>query len=82
MKRINFDLDKISVLLIILLPVGLLISSGVSETIGILIAVIFIIKSIYKNNFNWLKNKYFLLLLIIWVSLFLNLFFSQNYFLS
>ena len=50
MKRISFDLDKISVLLIILLPVGLLISSGVSETIGILIAAIFIIKSIYKNN--------------------------------
>jgi len=82
MKRINSHLDKISALLIILLPVGLLISSGVSETIGILIAVIFIIKSINKNNFNWLKNKYFLLLMIIWISLLLNLFFSQNFFLS
>lgn len=82
MKKTNFYLDKISLFLIISLPIGLLISSGVSETIEILIIIFFLITSIYNKNFSWLKNKYFLLLLIIWISLLLNLLFSQNFVLS
>ena len=82
MKKVNFYLDKISLFLIILLPIGLLISSGVSEIIVILIAIIFLITSTYNKDFYWLKNKYFSLLLIIWISLLLNLLFSENFFLS
>jgi len=82
MEKINFYLNKISLFLIILLPIGLLISSGVSGTFEVLIAIIFIIISIYNKNFYWLKNRYFLLLLIIWISLLLNLLFSQNFILS
>ena len=82
MKKINFYFDKISVFLIILLPIGLLISSGVSESVGLLISIIFIITCIYNKNFNWLNNNYFLLLLIICLSLIINLLFSQNLSLS
>jgi O-antigen ligase len=82
MKKVNFYLDKISLFLIITLPIGLLISSGVSATIEILIIIFFLITSICNKDFDWLKNKYFLLLLIIWISLLLNLLFSQNFILS
>jgi O-antigen ligase len=82
MKKINSYLDKISLFLIILLPIGLLISSGVSESVGFLISIIFIITCIYNKNFKWLNNNYFLLLLIIYLSLLINLLFSQNLSLS
>jgi O-antigen ligase len=82
MQKTNFYLDKVSLFLIISLPIGLLISSGVSEIIQILITIFFLITCIYNKNFYWIKNKYFLLLLIIWISLLLNLLFSQNFILS
>jgi len=82
MKKVNLYLDKISLFLIITLPIGLLISSGVSATIEILIIIFFLITSIYNKDFDWLKNKYFLLLLVIWISLLLNLLFTQNFILS
>ena len=82
MKKVNLYLDKISLFLIITLPIGLLISSGVSATIEILIIIFFLIISIYNKDFDWLKNKYFLLLFIIWISLLLNLLFTQNFILS
>jgi len=82
MEKTNFYLDKISLFLIISLPIGLLISSGAAETIGVLIIMFFLITSIHNKDFYWLKNKYFLLLLIIWISLLLNLLFSQNFILS
>jgi O-antigen ligase len=82
MEKINFYLDKISLFLIISLPIGLLISSGVSGTIEVLIIITFLINCFYKKNFSWLKDKYFQLLLLIWISLLLNLLFSQNFNLS
>ena len=82
MQKTNFYLDKVSLFLIISLPVGLLISSGVSEIIQILITIFFLITCIYNKNLYWIKNKYFLLLLIIWISLLINLLFSQNFILS
>ena len=82
MQKVNFYLDKISLFLIASLPIALLIGSGVSEIIGILIVAIFIMISFYNKNFNWLCDKYFLLLLLIWISLLLNLLFSENFFSS
>lgn len=82
MQKVNFYLDKISLFLIASLPIALLIGSGVSEIIGILIIAIFIMTSFYNKNFNWLCDKYFLLLLLIWISLLLNLLFSENFFSS
>ena len=82
MKKNNCYLDKISLFLILALPIGLLISSGVSETIKVFIIIIFLINCFYKKNFLWLKNEYFILLFLIWISLLLNLLFSQNFNLS
>ena len=82
MKNTDFYLDKISLFLIILLPISLLISSGASSAVEFLIVILFLLKSFFKKDFYWVKNKYFLLLLLIWISLLLNLLFSQNFFLS
>jgi O-antigen ligase len=82
MKKINSYLDKISLFLILALPIGLLISSGVSETIKVFIIIIFLINCFHKKNFSWLKSEYFILLFLIWISLLLNLLFSQNFNLS
>jgi len=82
MIKNNFFLDKISLFLIISLPISLLISSGVSGAIEVLIVIIFLITCFYNKDFFWLKNEYFLLLFAIWISLFINLLFSQNFNLS
>lgn len=82
MEKINSYLNKISLVLIITLPIGLLISSGVSGAIEVLIVIIFLINCYYKKNFSWLKNEYFILLSLIWISLLVNLLFSQNFNLS
>jgi O-antigen ligase len=82
MKNTDFYLDKISLFLIISLPISLLISSGASNAVEFLIVILFLLKSFYKKDFYWIKNKYFLLLLLIWISLLLNLLFSQNFSLS
>ena len=84
MKKINsyLCLDKIYLFLVIFFPISLLISSGVSLSTEISIILTFLIISFYKNDFLWLKNKYFYLLLLIWFSLLLNLFFAQNFKLS
>lgn len=80
MKKINsyLSLSKIYLFLVIFLPISLLISSGVSLCTEILIILSFLITCFYKNDFLWFKNKYFYLLLLIWFSLLLNLFFAQN----
>jgi O-antigen ligase len=84
MKKINsyLSLNNIYLFLVIFLPIGLLISSGVSESTKILIIIIFLITCFYKNDFRWLKNKYCYLLILIWLSLLLNLLFSENFNLS
>lgn len=84
MKKINsyLSLSKIYLFLVIFLPISLLISSGVSLSTEILIILFFLITCFHKNDFLWLKNKYFYLLLVIWFSLLLNLIFAQNFNLS
>jgi hypothetical protein len=82
MKNNIHTINAIYLLLTIFIPISLLISSGVSGTIEILITIIFLISCFCLNNFSWLKNKYFILLLIIWLSLLVNLLFSQNFNLS
>ena len=84
MKKINsyLSLSKIYLFLVIFLAISLLISSGVSLSTEILIILFFLITCFHKNDFLWLKNKYFYLLLVIWFSLLLNLFFAQNFNLS
>jgi hypothetical protein len=82
MRESKLNLNKIYLFLIIFLPISLLISSGAVEIVGILIAIIFLISSFYNNDFNWLKSKYCLLLVLIWLSLILNQLFAENFNLS
>jgi hypothetical protein len=82
MEKNNFFLNKIYLFLIIFLPISLLISSGASEIVKILIIITFLITCFRSGNFYWLKNKYFFLTSLIALSLLLNLFFSKNFNLS
>jgi len=82
MEKNSLYLNKIYLFLVIFLPVSLLISSGISEIVQILIIISFLIISFSKKDFAWFKNKYFILLMLIWISLLLNLLFSQNFNLS
>ena len=76
-KIVNFNIDNISLFLISILPIGLLIGTGVSELLSILLVVLFIKKSLSERNLQWYKNFYFLILTILWVILILNLLFSK-----
>jgi hypothetical protein len=78
MNRNFFTISNILLSLTILLPIGLLISTGVSETIVVLSAIFFLIYSISKNKFDWIKNKYFYLLILFWFGLIINFIFSKN----
>jgi O-antigen ligase len=78
MNRNFFTISNILLSLTILLPIGLLISTGVSETIIILSAIFFLICSISENKFDWIKNKYFYLLMLFWFGLIINFIFSKN----
>jgi O-antigen ligase len=82
MKSNIFSITSIYLFLTIFIPISLLISSGASLATEILISIFFLITCFHLNNFDWLKNKYFLLLLIVWFFLLLNLLFSQNFNLS
>ena len=73
-----FTNNNILLSLIALLPLGLLIGTGVSEIIVVLSVIFFLINSLSKNNFNWIKNKYFYLLILLWLCLIINFIFSKN----
>jgi O-antigen ligase len=74
MNSINF-----SFLLVLILPIGLLISTGVSEFCMILICLFFLTKVIIKKKWVLFNNKIFFLLLILWIYLIINFLISGNY---
>ena len=71
------NIDNLALIFISFLPIGLLIGTGVSELLLILLATLFIIRSLSKKNSQWYKNFYFLILTILWIILILNLIFSR-----
>jgi hypothetical protein len=74
----SFTTSNIILTLAILLPIGLLLGTAVSETIVILLSIFFLIYSMSKGNFDWVKNKFFYLLIFLWFSLILNFIFAIN----
>ena len=74
----SFATSNIILTLAILLPIGLLLGTAVSETIVILLSIFFLIYSMSKGNFDWVKNKFFYLLIFLWFSLILNFIFAIN----
>ena len=74
----SFATSNIILTLAILLPIGLLLGTAVSETIVILLSIFFLIYSMANGNFDWVKNKFFYLLIFLWFSLILNFLFAIN----
>jgi hypothetical protein len=74
----SFATSNIILTLAILLPIGLLLGTAVSETIVILLSIFFLIYSMSKGNFDWVKNKFFYLLIFLWFRLILNFIFAIN----
>jgi O-antigen ligase len=73
------DKDKINLLLISILPIGLLISSGAAESLIFIIIILYLKSHILNKNYSILKNFYFKLLVFIWIALIINFIFSQNH---
>lgn len=78
MTNKNIFTEKFLFILLSVLPIGLLVSSGVAESIVITISALFLLECFYKKDFSFIKNKYFILLLMFWCSLIINQFFSKN----
>ena len=76
-KIVNLNIDNIALFLLSIFPLGLLISTGVSEFLSIILVILFIIKSLNEKNLLWYKNFYFLILTVLWVALIINLIFSK-----
>lgn len=69
----------IPIILIAIIPIGLLISSGVSEFLCILLAIIYLCNLIYEKKFLIINNFYFRLLSILWFYLIINHLLSATY---
>ena len=61
-----------------ILPISLLISSGAADFVVILSVIIFLGNSIYKREFYWIKDKYFILLFLFYLYILVNFYFSQS----
>jgi O-antigen ligase len=70
-----FDLKLLP---LIILPIALLISSGVADFVLILSVFIFLGFSIKNKDFHWIKDKYFILLFIFYIYLLINFYFSVS----
>ena len=69
-----FDLKLLP---LIILPIALLVSPGAADFILILSVFFFLCYSIKNNDFYWVKDKYFILLIIFYIYLLINFYFSQ-----
>jgi len=70
-----FDLKLLP---LIILPIALLVSPGAADFILILSVFFFIYYSIKNNDFYWVKDKYFILLIIFYIYLLINFYFSES----
>jgi cell division protein FtsW (lipid II flippase) len=78
MNKNNEKINFIMVMFLSLLPLGLLVSSGASEITCIILILLFLTLSFLQKKFNWIKEKYIYLLLIIWLSLIVNFLLAKN----
>tara|TARA_B100000795_G_scaffold268201_1_gene254700 strand:- start:1229 stop:2485 length:1257 start_codon:yes stop_codon:yes gene_type:complete len=81
-KLINNDklnLSFLSAILIAALPILLLMGSGTINVAVLLIDIIFLVELIKSKNIKYLNNKLFYAFLLLWFSLFINVFLSDNF---
>ena len=77
-KRNNYLLPNALCLLIALLPIAILSGSMVINIFHILISILFLLEIFKEKKFNFFKDYFFYLLLFLWISFLINLFFSSN----
>ncbi len=80
-KKFNISeyTQKINLFILFILPLSLLVGSGVINTLVILFNILFIIEIILKKETIFLKNKIFYLLIIIWLYLITNAVVGLNF---
>lgn len=71
-------LEKFSVIFLGILPLGLIIGTGVSEGIIIIINILILIILTFNKNYLLLKEKQIIYLIFIWLYLLLNFITSNN----
>jgi O-antigen ligase len=69
-------------LLLTILPIAIIVSPGISESIIILICLLFLTNNFLKNDWSFLNEKIIKYLLIIYGFLLINLLLSQNFYFS
>jgi len=79
LSYIKFDLRKISIILLYLLPISLLTGPAIPDISVTLICTFFLLNSIFNRNFDWIKNHWIIASLFFWFSLIFTSFFSNNY---
>ena len=73
----NF-LPNVLCLLVALLPIAILSGSMVINLFHILISIFFLIEIYKEKKFDFFKDYFFYLLLFLWITFLINLFFSSN----
>jgi len=75
---INLYFEKIILLILSLLPLGIILGQSVSTSFIITICILFLILSIRKNNWLWMEEKYIKILFLLYLYLIFNSIISQN----
>lgn len=82
LNYIKFDLRKISIVLLYLLPVSLLTGPAIPDVSITFICLFFLLSSIIQKNFNWIKSSWVIAALFFWLSMIFISFFSYNFIIS
>jgi O-antigen ligase len=79
MKKLtkNFSLNKLSVLLLLLFPAGLVAGPLIAEILMNLINVVFLYKIFKSKNYKFFNNKFFKIFILFYFYLLISIFFSD-----
>ena len=77
MQKKNY-IELVAIILISILPLAFIMGSAAVNSFIISLDLLFLYELWNKNKINYLNNKYFYSLVLIWVMLLLSLFFSNN----
>jgi hypothetical protein len=72
------NLEICSAIFLGVLPIGLIVGTGVSESIILIINILFLVILISQKNYLLLKEKQIYFLIIIWLYLLINLIAANN----
>ena len=79
MKNSIININNIQLVLLSLIPIALIKGTAASESILVLIVILFLIDVYTNKDFKWLKTKEFNFLFIIWIYLLANSFLAINF---